>query len=159
MTERLEPDYFLPAVGQGALGLECRATDSQTRVLLQPLDCAESHQAVLAERSVLASFGGGCLIPMGAWARHFTHPAQNQRMLALDASVFDPDGRCESVPLVLVLVQNLLILVARLPRHYKLRGLRRSLHEPHRRGRFIGHKPIQGHHGAMNVLESRSRHF
>ncbi|QEH35936.1 Porphobilinogen deaminase [Aquisphaera giovannonii] len=88
VTERLAPPRFLPAVGQGALGIECRADDEGTRSLLAALDDPASHRAVVAERAALAELEGGCLIPMAAWGRD----AEGGR-LALDASVFDADGR------------------------------------------------------------------
>jgi hydroxymethylbilane synthase len=87
VTERLGPPRFLPAVGQGALGIECRADDATTRALLGPLDDPDTRRAVLAERRALAELEGGCMIPMGTWARRIAAG------LALDAEVFDPDGR------------------------------------------------------------------
>ena len=54
ITERLAAPRFLPAVGQGALGLECRADDAATRRLLGSLDDAHARSAVLAERTVMA---------------------------------------------------------------------------------------------------------
>jgi hydroxymethylbilane synthase len=94
VTERLEPPRFLPAVGQGALGVECRRDDAELRGLLQSLDDPATHRAVVAERRALAELEGGCMIPMAAWARDVDDdrgvgPAGS---LALDASVFDPDG-------------------------------------------------------------------
>ncbi|HEX8199394.1 MAG TPA: hydroxymethylbilane synthase [Isosphaeraceae bacterium] len=87
VTQVLGPPGFLPAVGQGALGIECRADDASTRALLAPLDDPATHRAVLAERTTLAELEGGCLIPLAAWAR------ETPEGLALDAAVFDPDGR------------------------------------------------------------------
>jgi hydroxymethylbilane synthase len=86
VTERLGPPGFLPAVGQGALGIECRTDDGATRALLEALDDPATHAAVRAERKLLAVLEGGCSIPLCAWAR--CTPAG----LALDAAVFDPDG-------------------------------------------------------------------
>jgi hydroxymethylbilane synthase len=88
VTERLEPPRFLPAVGQGALGIECRADDDGIRVLLGALDDAATRRAILAERSALAELEGGCMIPLGAWGRDL-----EGARLALDVAVFDPDGR------------------------------------------------------------------
>ncbi|WP_165227100.1 hydroxymethylbilane synthase [Aquisphaera insulae] len=87
VTDRLAPPRFLPAVGQGALGIECRADDERTRSRLAGLDHPPSHRAVVAERAALAELEGGCLIPMAAWAR------DADGGLALDASVLDADGR------------------------------------------------------------------
>jgi hydroxymethylbilane synthase len=88
VTQRLEPPAILPAVGQGALGIECRADDDPTRALLTLLDDPHTHAAVDAERRALAELEGGCMIPMAAWGR-----VGDDGRLLLDASVFDPDGR------------------------------------------------------------------
>src|SRR5262245_39884341 len=66
ITEILEASWMLPAVGQGALGLECRADDDATRTIVAKLDDAATHQAVLAERALLRGLGGGCQVPIGA---------------------------------------------------------------------------------------------
>src|SRR4051794_27964920 len=87
VTERLGPPRFLPAVGQGALGIECRRDDAATRARLAPLDDPDTHRAVVAERAALAELEGGCMIPMGAWARE----SESAGGLTLDAAVFDPD--------------------------------------------------------------------
>ena len=99
VTDRLEPPEFLPAVGQGALGIECRRDDAAVLALLQPLDDPATHRAVRAERAALAELEGGCIIPMAAWARDVegdesTGAGQpDGPALAIDAVVFDPDGR------------------------------------------------------------------
>lgn len=69
ITEVLRPDDFWPAVAQGALVVQTRADDADTQVALAALDDAESHAAVVAERALLAALAGGCLAPIGAWAR------------------------------------------------------------------------------------------
>jgi hydroxymethylbilane synthase len=68
-TGVLRPPQLLPAVGQGALGIETRSDDSATRGRLEAIQDLESFQAVAAERSMLASLRGGCLAPVAAWAR------------------------------------------------------------------------------------------
>jgi hydroxymethylbilane synthase len=78
---------MLPAVGQGALGIEARADDTQTRQLLAPLNHEATHQSVIAERSLLAALRGGCLAPVGAWGR------VENGLLHLDAVVLSGDGR------------------------------------------------------------------
>jgi len=87
VTQRLGPPGFLPAVGQGALGVECRGDDEATLALLAPLDDPATHRAVEAERTLLAELEGGCMIPLAAFARLV------EGALALDAFVLDPDGR------------------------------------------------------------------
>ena len=88
VTERIGPPRFLPAVGQGALGIECRSDDATTLALLEPLNHFPTRRAVLAERMALAELEGGCMIPLGAWGRDLEDGS-----LGLDVAVFDPDGR------------------------------------------------------------------
>src|SRR5207244_2525904 len=87
ITEVLDPAWMLPAVGQGALGLECRADDETTRTLLAQLDHEPTRQAVLAERSMLRALGGGCQVPIGAT----THVESGT--LNLRAAMLSVDGR------------------------------------------------------------------
>ena len=82
-----DPSWMLPAVGQGALGLECRANDSTTMTILAQLNDAETRCEVLAERRMLAALGGGCLIPIGCLAMI------ENGVLLLRAAVLDPDGK------------------------------------------------------------------
>ena len=94
ITQRLEPPGFLPAVGQGALGIECRRKDQAIVTLLEPLNDTVTHRAVLAERAALAALGGGCTLPMAAWARDVdgNEAFEDRSTLVIDAAVFDPDG-------------------------------------------------------------------
>ncbi len=62
----LEPGECLPAPGQGALAVECRADDARTRSALEAIDHLPTRRAVEAERALLAALGGGCLAPIGA---------------------------------------------------------------------------------------------
>jgi hydroxymethylbilane synthase len=87
ITERLHPGWMLPAVGQGALGLESRREDEATRALLHQIDDPPTHRAVQAERSMLRSLGGGCLVPIGA-ATEIVGDT-----LHLRGAVFSPDGK------------------------------------------------------------------
>lgn len=87
ITELLDPTWMFPAVGQGALGLECRAADAVTRALVRPLDDAATGQAVVAERSLLKALGGGCQVPLGALG------VVVGGTLTLRAAVLDPAGR------------------------------------------------------------------
>jgi hydroxymethylbilane synthase len=86
ITEILDPSWMLPAVGQGALGLECRADDREALAALAPLNDAPTRQAVLAERALLRGLGGGCLVPIGAAAE------VTGGRLTLRAAVLAPDG-------------------------------------------------------------------
>jgi hydroxymethylbilane synthase len=76
----------MPAVGQGALALETRSDDLATRGTVGPLDHLASHQAVLAERTMLAALQGGCRAPIAAWGR-----VENNR-LKLTGRVLSHDG-------------------------------------------------------------------
>ena len=87
VSQVLPVEVMLPAVGQGALGLETRANDQVTREALQPIDDTESRQSVLAERSLLDRLRGGCLAPVGAWAR-----IEDDGRLRLTACVLSIDG-------------------------------------------------------------------
>ncbi len=87
ITEILDPMWMLPAVGQGALGLECRADDERTRALLGPLNDAATRAAVLAERALLRGLGGGCQVPVGAAT------VVTDERLTLRGVVIDPDGK------------------------------------------------------------------
>jgi hydroxymethylbilane synthase len=62
----LEPPFFLPAIGQGALGWEIRTDDRRMAELLQPLNDAVTFAAVLAERAMLRELRGGCSAPIAA---------------------------------------------------------------------------------------------
>jgi hydroxymethylbilane synthase len=77
---------MVPAPGQGCLALQCRTEDEATRDLLGPLDDAVSHAALDAERSVMWRLGGGCALPLGAYAE----PIDGG--LKLTAVIAVPDG-------------------------------------------------------------------
>ncbi|MBZ0295910.1 MAG: hydroxymethylbilane synthase [Anaerolineae bacterium] len=67
ISEILSPEAMLPAPGQGALGIQCR-DDATSRALLTPLYHLETALAVRAERAFLAALGGGCSVPVAAYA-------------------------------------------------------------------------------------------
>jgi len=67
-TEVLGPGVMLPQVAQGALAVECRAGDEETRLRLAAIEDPRSRTAVDAERAFLAALGGGCDLPVGALA-------------------------------------------------------------------------------------------
>ena len=74
VTEWLEPDTILPAPGQGALAVQCRAGDEALLALLAPLDDAASRAETTAERTFLRALGGGCAAPVAALAETTTTP-------------------------------------------------------------------------------------
>jgi hydroxymethylbilane synthase len=84
----LSVEECVPAVGQGALGLETRADDKALMALLAPLNHHETRVAVEAERAFLARLEGGCQLPIGGHAA-FSH---NGTRLHMDALVGTPDG-------------------------------------------------------------------
>jgi hydroxymethylbilane synthase len=86
ISEVLSPEVCMPAVGQGAIAVECRLKDTEAGDLLAPLDDAETRTAILAERALLAALQGGCQVPLGAWAR------VERGELLLDACVCSVDG-------------------------------------------------------------------
>jgi hydroxymethylbilane synthase len=86
ISEVLSPDVCMPAVGQGALGVQARLKDNEIADALAPLDDFETRQSIVAERSLLAALEGGCQVPLGAWARF------ERGELAIDAVVCSPDG-------------------------------------------------------------------
>jgi hydroxymethylbilane synthase len=83
----IPPSTMLSAVGQGALGIEAREQDATTRSFLAPLDHFQTHQAVLAERTLLHTLRAGCMAPVGAWGR-----VENEHLI-FDAVVLSPDGK------------------------------------------------------------------
>lgn len=87
VAQKLPLERVLPAVGQGALGLEIRADDATTYEALQGLNHSDSHAAVIAERSLLNHLRGGCLAPVAAWGRIENGQLRLQaRVLALDGT-------------------------------------------------------------------------
>ena len=86
ISEVLSPEVCMPAVGQGAIAVECRLKDTEAADLLAPLDDAETRTAIIAERALLSALHGGCQVPLGAWARI------ERGELILDACVCSTDG-------------------------------------------------------------------
>ena len=84
ISEWLEPDRWLPAVGQGALGVVARADDARTAERLSVLHDVSTGCAVAAERALLRELEGGCQIPVGALA---TVEGDSMRLSALVASL------------------------------------------------------------------------
>jgi hydroxymethylbilane synthase len=89
VTQVFEPDEMLPAPGQGALAVECRAGDAELAALLQAVTDEASMAAVTAERSLLEALEAGCSAPIGAYAA--VTPGQHGH-LRLQAAVMSPDG-------------------------------------------------------------------
>jgi hydroxymethylbilane synthase len=90
VAEVFDPDQMLPAPGQGALALECRADRTDLVELLGALDDAMTRAAVTAERTVLAVLEAGCSAPVGAYAT--INDLENEKKLHLTAAVVAHDG-------------------------------------------------------------------
>lgn len=86
VKEVLGEDFMCPAAGQGALGIEIRAGDEETRQHLTFLDDAGARAATTCERALLNRLGGGCQVPIGAFAE------SKDGALSLTAIVARPDG-------------------------------------------------------------------
>jgi hydroxymethylbilane synthase len=69
ITEEISPDILLPAMGQGALGIETRLDDTKIYDFISTLNHEQTHYAVSAERSMVGRLDGGCQVPIGAYAR------------------------------------------------------------------------------------------
>ena len=95
IAQVFDVEQMLPAVGQGALGLETRTDCQWVRSALESIDDRPSHAAALAERACLAALRGGCLAPVGALAR-----VGGDQTITISAVVLDASGRrrlCASV--------------------------------------------------------------
>ncbi|HET9281550.1 MAG TPA: hydroxymethylbilane synthase [Candidatus Angelobacter sp.] len=86
VRSRISAEVMCPAVGQGALAIETRHNDQQTHNLLLFLDHADTRQAIECERALLGSLGGGCQVPIGAYAE------KRDGKFHLRAMVGHPDG-------------------------------------------------------------------
>ena len=86
IAARLDPSESLPAVGQGAIGIECRSDDQSINTLLQVLHDRETSICVSAERAMNASLNGGCQVPIAGFAE--LHGSQ----LHMRGLVGSPDG-------------------------------------------------------------------
>ncbi len=118
ISQVLPEQYILPAIGQGALGLECRRDDQATLSRLQLLDDSASHTSVLAEREFLRTLLAGCLAPVAG------HAVCHQNQLRLQGKVLSADGtrslegqisgeQCDATNLGYQLAQQLLAQGAR----------------------------------------------
>ncbi len=86
ITGRLAPSAFVPAVGQGVIGIECRSDDACTRSLLEVLNDAPTRTVLDAERAFSGRLGGSCQSPIAAYA------TLDGSRLTLDGLVAEPDG-------------------------------------------------------------------
>jgi hydroxymethylbilane synthase len=86
ITEVLDDAWMFPAVGQGALGIECRDDDASALAALEKINHSPTQLAVLAERAMLRALGGGCHVPIGA------KTTLKDGQLKVRGVVLSPDG-------------------------------------------------------------------
>lgn len=77
---------MMHAVGQGALGIEIRASDAATRDIVRQLNCGATEVRCVAERAFMRKLEGGCSVPLGVFSSF------ENGMLELEGSVTSPDG-------------------------------------------------------------------
>ena len=86
IRQELGPEVILPAIGQGAIGIECRLDDAETRELVAPLADERTTLRVTAERAMNARLMGGCQVPIGG------HAVIEHGVILLQGLVGSPDG-------------------------------------------------------------------
>ena len=93
VRERLDPQDFCPAAGQGSLAIEIRSGDVETLAAVTFLDHADTRFAVTAERAALAALGGGCQVPIGIHCRpSFSENASSGSWVEIFGVVASPDS-------------------------------------------------------------------
>ena len=88
ITEYLDPDLCVPAIGQGALGLECHVSNQQVNSMLNRFNDAITSRCVRAERAFLKRLEGGCQVPIAAYAQF-----REEERLVLEGLVAGVDGK------------------------------------------------------------------
>ncbi len=88
ISQFISPEMCLPAIGQGALGIETRIADDEINQYLSIIDHEATHLSIMAERAFLRRLEGGCQVPIGGWGS-----VSDQGMLTLKGFVGDLDGR------------------------------------------------------------------
>lgn len=88
VTAYLDKDTLLPAIGQGALGIECRSNDIELLELLQKVHNNEVANCVTAERTFLAAMDGSCQVPIGGYANY-----NNNNEIEFTGLIMTPDGK------------------------------------------------------------------
>ncbi len=120
INDYLAAELCLPAVGQGAIGIECRADDAAVRALIAPLNHADSALCVRAERAANERLDGGCHVPLAVFAElNAAANSGDQEQMRVRALVGKPDGtkllrstktgvRAESIQLAHAVAEDLL---------------------------------------------------
>ncbi|WP_349408048.1 hydroxymethylbilane synthase [Pseudalkalibacillus sp. SCS-8] len=89
VTEYLEKDICIPAVGQGSLAIECREKDTELKEWFEKINCPETFDTVRAERAFLRTLEGGCQVPIGGLAEL----DKSNEQIKLTGFVATPDGK------------------------------------------------------------------
>ena len=87
ITEIISPEILLPAMGQGAVGIEARKNDVDNQILLADMDDEETHYTLDAERALVRQLQGGCNVPIGAFA------TLDEEQITLKGLVASLDGK------------------------------------------------------------------
>lgn len=100
ISKTIEPSEILYAVGQGALAVECRSSDTKILSMLEKLVCHETQLRILAERSFLKTLGGGCSAPVAvnsilAKSKHVNDDENGEYEFQIIGSVWSLDGKTE----------------------------------------------------------------
>jgi hydroxymethylbilane synthase len=130
--ESISTETILPAVGQGALGIEIRADDERVRAIVSALTHVPSERGTAAERSLLAALEGGCQIPIGAYGK--IAAVSGKERLVLRAMVGSLDGSTIVRGTLEGKVQDAELIGARLAEELLSRGARAILEEIRPRG-------------------------
>jgi len=87
ITQIIQPEVCLPAAGQGAVGIECRAHDEAVKMLIAPLNHCFTSACVLAERAANRQLQAGCQAPIGCYATHWPADSSQLQLRALVGSI------------------------------------------------------------------------
>ncbi len=123
ISQVLPLEVMLPAVGQGALGIETRRNDNRIRAFVKKLNHPTTYACTRAERALLKTLEGGCQIPIGAFAR------MRKGRVHLDAVVGNLDGTLLLDVQGSCLPENSAVLGRRLGRKLLDNGAREILEE------------------------------
>ncbi|WP_261133127.1 hydroxymethylbilane synthase [Bacillus sp. Marseille-Q3570] len=89
VSQYLEKDVCIPAVGQGSLAIECRGSDQELKAWLEKINCPDTFDTVRAERAFLRTLEGGCQVPIGGLAEL----DDDKKTITLTGFVSTPDGK------------------------------------------------------------------
>jgi len=91
ITEVISEDTMIPAIGQGAIGIETRVDDEFINEIIKPLNHEDTAICVLAERAFLSIMGGGCQVPLACHAKILKQ--NNKTTINIEGILGDPDGK------------------------------------------------------------------